>query len=73
MTSPAFRAGMEEARLALLLAEAREKRGWTQGELARKVGMKQPEIARIESGEHNPTIETYTKVATALGKRVALL
>ena len=73
MSSTAFRAGMEEARLALLIAHAREERGWTQGELARKAGMKQPEIARIESGEHNPTIETYTKVTVALGKRVTLV
>jgi transcriptional regulator with XRE-family HTH domain len=29
--------------------------------------MKQPAIARLESGDHNPSIETLWKLATGLG------
>lgn len=33
------------------IREARKERGYTQGELARRIGVSQPVIARLESGE----------------------
>jgi transcriptional regulator with XRE-family HTH domain len=29
--------------------------------------MKQPAVARLESGEHNPSLETLARLANALG------
>ena len=39
-----------EFQLAQSLITARLKKGWTQAELARRVGMQQPNIARLEGG-----------------------
>jgi transcriptional regulator with XRE-family HTH domain len=35
--------------------------------LARMLGMRQPNIARLESGEHEPTISTLMRLSAALG------
>ena len=67
-----FDEGRVEARLAFALIKAREDMGLTQGEVAKKVGMKQPEIARMESGEHNPTMAKYVKVVGVLGKELVV-
>ena len=52
--------------LALLLVQHRVDHGLTQTALARKLGMKQPAVARMESGEHVPTITTLVRIADAL-------
>ena len=52
--------------VAELIATSRELKGMTQTALARAIGVRQPVIARIESGEHEPTIETLIKLANAL-------
>ena len=71
LTDPEFRAIWEEqapARaLALLLMQHRADHGLTQSALARKLGMKQPAVARLETGEHTPTIATLVRIADALG------
>lgn len=55
------------------LISARLAKKMTQKELADKVGMKQAAIARLESGESNPTYSTLTRIAKALDKKVALI
>ena len=45
---------------------ARLKKGWTQTELAQRVGTKQANISRIEAGLANPTLELIQKVCKAL-------
>jgi transcriptional regulator with XRE-family HTH domain len=45
---------------------ARLEKGWTQTELARRVGTKQANISRIEAGLANPTLELVQKVCKAL-------
>ena len=42
-----------EFQLARSLITARLKKGWTQAELARRVGMQQPNIARLEGGNYD--------------------
>lgn len=35
--------------------------------LARQLGMKQPAVARLEAGEHNPSFGTRARLSSALG------
>jgi len=49
---------------------ARLKRGWSQTELARRVGTKQANISRIEAGLGNPTLELIQKVSKVLGLEI---
>ncbi len=70
LENPEFRAEWERlaaARaVAELIATSRERKSLTQTALARAIGVRQPVVARIESGEHEPTIETLIKLANAL-------
>ena len=52
---------------ASLIKAWREYFKLTQAELASKVGMKQPALARLESGGGKPRKETLSKLADALG------
>lgn len=54
------------------ILEARVKKGITQAQLANKIGTKQSAIARIESGNANPSIGFLQKLAEALGKRLVI-
>lgn len=54
------------------LIEARLKKGLTQEALARKIKTKQSAIARIESGNANPSIGFLQKLAEALGKKLII-
>jgi len=76
LQDPEFRAEWERlaaARaVAEMVAENRERKGLTQTALARTIGVRQPVVARIESGEHVPTIETLIKIANALDIEIML-
>ncbi len=54
------------------LIEARIKKGLTQEALARKIKTKQSAIARVESGNANPSIGFLQKLAEALGKKLVI-
>lgn len=54
------------------LIEARIKKGLTQEALARQVKTKQSAIARIESGNANPSIGFLQRLAEALGKKLVI-
>lgn len=54
------------------LIEARIKHNMTQEEVAKKVGTKQSSIARLESGNINPSLDFLQKVAQVLGLSVHL-
>jgi DNA-binding XRE family transcriptional regulator len=62
-----------EYQLARSLLKARIAKKLTQAELAKKAGVSQVIIARLESGTSNPTIETVTKVASVLDKEIKLI
>ncbi len=53
--------------LSLAVLGYRIDNNLTQTALARKIGISQPAVARLEIGEHMPTIETLTKLSNALG------
>ncbi len=62
-----------EYRLASSLIEARLNKNLTQEELAKKAGVTQNTITRLESGVNNPTFATVNRVANALGKELKLV
>lgn len=55
-----------------LIKRARQTAGLSQAELARQAGMKQPEIARLESPRANPRLSTLTRVVAATGHNLSL-
>ena len=57
-------------RVARELLRLRKKQGLSQSEVARRAGLKQPAIARLESGAVKPTLDTIQRVARALGREV---
>lgn len=54
------------------LISARLKKGLSQKELARKIGTKQSAIARVESGNANPTIGFLEKMTKAMDSRLEI-
>ncbi len=77
LRSPEFKRGYEGelARLKLVrqIREIRETKNLTQKVLAERAQMPQSVIARIESGRHNPSMETLQRVARVMGKEVQLV
>jgi len=55
---------------APLVKSAREKKGWTQEQLAREIQEKEFLIHRIEQGRMQPTIELAKKLQRQLGIRL---
>jgi DNA-binding XRE family transcriptional regulator len=49
------------------LIEARSKAGLSQAEVARRMGVPQPTIVRLEAGTHSPTLSTLSRYASAIG------
>jgi transcriptional regulator with XRE-family HTH domain len=60
-------------RLARELAERRQTLGLTQRELAKRSGVQQSEISRIEQGNANPTFQTIHVLARTLGAEFRLV
>jgi DNA-binding Xre family transcriptional regulator/CheY-like chemotaxis protein len=56
--------------IAARIRKEREARGWSLGDLARRTGMQRPNLSRLESGRHVPSLETLERLAEALGVRV---
>ena len=55
------------------IVELREKLGLTQGELAERIGVSQPFIARIENDEaSNLSLETLVKIVEALNGEIEI-
>lgn len=53
-------------RLINLIIERRHALHWTQKQLATRSGIGQAEISKIERGRKSPTLDTYTRLVTAL-------
>lgn len=49
------------------LKAIREEKGFTQEEVARKIGTSQPTYCNIESGARNPSVKTAKQIAATLG------
>jgi transcriptional regulator with XRE-family HTH domain len=53
--------------VATVLIDYRAKHQLSQTALARQLGMRQPAIARLESGEHTPSFRTLARLTELLG------
>ncbi|MCR4635045.1 helix-turn-helix domain-containing protein [Butyrivibrio fibrisolvens] len=62
-------------RVALMgeIIAARKEQGISQRDLEKITGIKQPVIARIESGQSSPRIDTLVKLLAPLGKTIAVV
>jgi DNA-binding XRE family transcriptional regulator len=54
------------------LRNTRESAGITQEELAKRTGIQQSHLSRLEQGEHSPTQKTLIKIANALGVAISV-
>jgi transcriptional regulator with XRE-family HTH domain len=74
MRDPEFRERWEQTSpqvsFGLALGYMREQRGMTQQQLADATGIQRSVIARLENGDHAPTLTTQTKLAHALNARI---
>lgn len=74
---PEFKTHYQEEKqalkLAMKIAELREKKGLSQQQLAELMGTSQQAISRIESGEYDGfTLKTLEKIAAATGMRIKI-
>lgn len=76
MKDPAFRKAWEETELSYQVARAlvklRLELDLTQEELARRAGVPQSVVARLESGRHLPSLRSLDRIAKKLGLQVKL-
>ena len=56
----------ESAKLGLNLKRIRTKKGISQGDIARDLGVSRGFVSTIENGKTNPTLATIAKLAKAL-------
>jgi ribosome-binding protein aMBF1 (putative translation factor) len=71
LRDPQFRQEWEETALARFVAveiiRYRAQHKLSQRKLAETLGVKQPFVSRLESGEHNPDLATLVRVSRTLG------
>ena len=61
------------ASLVAQIIETREKKGWTQRDLAQRSGIAQSSIARFERCGAMPRLDTFAKISNCVGLRLALV
>lgn len=75
-TDPEYKAALAELEpyeeIARQLVAFRIEHGLSQAELARRCGVSQPAIARLERGEREPRLATLRRVAHALDADLVL-
>lgn len=75
LKDPVFKAEYDalepEYELIRQIISARTEKKMTQKQLAEKIGTKQSNIARLESGNYNPSFQFLQKVAGALDKKLS--
>src|SRR4051812_1226215 len=58
--------GEFNARIAGKVRSLRQARGWSLGALAERAGLSKTNLAKIETGSGNPSLETLLRLADAL-------
>ncbi|MDR3177007.1 MAG: helix-turn-helix domain-containing protein [Desulfovibrio sp.] len=76
MADPEFAVAWEETReefsIAREIIRTRVAAGMSQKELAEKIGTTQSVVARLESGEHTPSVSTLKRVAEATHSKLRI-
>lgn len=76
MNDPVFRKeweeGDDEHQLVKAMIQARIDSGISQQQLSERSGINQSNISRIERGEGNPSVETLSRIARAMGKKLVI-
>ncbi len=62
----------KQLEIAYQILKLRKKKKLSQLQLAQKIGTKQSNIARIEAGQQNFSIDTLEKIADALGSQLSV-
>ncbi|MBU2579849.1 helix-turn-helix transcriptional regulator [Patescibacteria group bacterium] len=62
----------KQLEIAYQILQLRKKSKMSQAELAKKIGTKQSNIARMEKGQQNFTTETLQRIASALGRELRI-
>jgi ribosome-binding protein aMBF1 (putative translation factor) len=52
--------------VAIKVIDYRVRHGLSQSQLAAMLGMRQPHVARLEAGDHEPSVATLSRLADAL-------
>jgi DNA-binding XRE family transcriptional regulator len=65
-----FEIEKKKLEMANKISALRKKKKYSQATLAKKIGIKQSIIGRIESGNQNLTLETMQKIAIALNSEL---
>lgn len=52
------------------LGELRGERGWTQGELARRLDVSRQSVNAIETGKYDPSLPLAFKIAAVFDSRI---
>ena len=60
----------DQEKIGLFLAQARKEKGWTQAELAEKLGVSNRSISRWETGKTMPDYSLLSPLCGALGLSV---
>ncbi|HAB24206.1 MAG TPA: transcriptional regulator [Pantoea sp.] len=58
--------------LAQLIRLERQKRGWTQSDLARRVGIKQATVSNFENNPDKTTLTTLFKILQSLEQELVI-
>ena len=61
-----------EAEIVRAIIDARKKENITQKELAKRTGIAQSDISKLENGSGNPSIQTLQRLADGLGMEVKI-
>lgn len=74
LQDPAFKKEWDalepERALMRAIVKARAETGVTQQELAKRTGIPQANISRIEQGNANPTLKMLNRIAKGMGKKL---
>jgi len=60
-------------KIGRLISQIRQERGLTQAEFAKRLGTSQSAVNRIEQGKQNLSLDTISRISTALGRDIVKL